>query len=33
MKAPVGIEINEEFLKIATVKPFIRQHQLSDCFV
>jgi len=33
MKAPVLIEINEEFLKIATGKPFARQRQLADCYV
>ncbi|MDD5596227.1 MAG: pilus assembly protein PilM [Candidatus Omnitrophica bacterium] len=32
-QSPVGIEINEQFLKIATAAPFVKQEQLADCVV
>jgi len=31
MKAPVAIEINDQFLKIVVAKSFVRQRQISDC--
>ncbi len=31
MKAPVAIEINEQYLKIVTAKSFVKQRQLTDC--
>ena len=31
--SPVGIEINEQFLKIVTAHPFVKQEQLTDCII
>ncbi|MDD4899800.1 MAG: pilus assembly protein PilM [Candidatus Omnitrophica bacterium] len=32
-QSPVGIEINEHFLKIVTAAPFVKQEQINDCIV
>ena len=33
MRSPVAVEINEEFLKLVTAKPFVKSRQASDCIV